>query len=80
VASGRGRGGIRRRSWLHRTEDHVPEPSAAGPEVAGADSDAGEPVGAGGSGEPGAQDTQASLDQVLRKADVARRAEREPEG
>ncbi len=79
MASGRGRGGSRRRGWLHRAEDRESERSAAGPDVAGADRVTGE-GGAGGGGEPGAQETPASLDQVLRKADVARRAERDPEG
>ena len=85
MTGGRERGGIRRGVWLHRADRHQSEQSAPAPDVtgasgaAGADRDAGESVGGGG-GEPAAPETQASLDQVLRKADVARKAERDPRG
>jgi len=74
VTGGRERGGAGRRSWLQRTHHHRAEPSDAAPETAAPDGVAG-----AGSGDPAAPDTQTSLDQVLRHADEARRAERHPD-
>jgi hypothetical protein len=85
VASGRKRGGIRRRGWLHRASHHRSEQSVVASDAAGADRDEGE-SGAGrgeggghgdvrdggGGGAPAGPDTQASLDQVLRSAAEAR--------
>ena len=63
---------MRRKGWLQRTHHRRAEPPDAAPEAPdpGGDADA-------GTGEPTAPDTQTSLDQVLRHADEARRAERD---
>ena len=65
---------MRRIGWLHRTHHDSAEPSDAAPETPppGGAADA-------GTGEPAGPDTQTSLDQVLRSADEARRAERDPD-
>ena len=65
---------MHRRGWLQRTHHRRAEPSDAASEAPAPGGDAG-----AGSGEPAAPDTQTSLDQVLRHADEARRAEREPD-
>ncbi len=65
---------MRRRGWLHRTHHHGAEPSDAAPETPPSGGAAGARTG-----EPAGADTQTSLDQVLRHADEARRAEREPD-
>ena len=88
MASGRKRGGIRRRGWLHRASHPKSEQSVDASDAAGADQGEGDGGGEGGSGEgegagqddvrdggggtPARPDTQASLDQVLRSAAEAR--------
>jgi hypothetical protein len=74
MTGGRERDGIHRRGWLQRTHRHSAEPSDAAPETP-------PPGGTPGAdtGEPAGPDTQTSLDQVLRSADEARRAERDPD-
>jgi hypothetical protein len=74
MTGARERGGSRRRGWLQRTLHHSAEPSDAAPETPAPDGVAG-----AGTAEPPAPDTQASLDQVLRQADEARKAERKPD-
>lgn len=63
---------MRRRGWLQRTHHRKAEPSDAGSETPA-------PSGGTGAGERPAPDTPTSLDQVLRNADGARRAERDPD-
>jgi hypothetical protein len=60
---------------LHHTDQPEPE-SESEPEQAAAPGG----IAATGDGAHPAPDTQASLDQVLRDADVARRADHGPEG
>ena len=65
---------MRRIGWLHRTHHRSAEPPDVAPETPppGGAADA-------GTGETAGPDTQTSLDQVLRNADEARRAERHPD-
>jgi len=63
---------MRRKGWLQRTHHRRAEPSDAAPEAPA-------PGAGAGAGEPAAPDTPTSLDQVLRNADEARRAERDPD-
>ena len=65
---------MRRRGWLQRTHHRRAEPPDAAPEAPEPSGDAG-----AGTGEPADPDTPTSLDQVLRNADEARRAERAPD-
>ena len=65
---------MRRRGWLQRTHHRRAEPPDAAPEAPESSGVAG-----AGTGEPADPDTQTSLDQVLRNADEARRAERAPD-
>jgi hypothetical protein len=67
---------MHRRGWLQRTHHGKAEPSDAAPETPAPSGGAGTGTG---TGEPPAPDTQTSLDQVLRNADEARRAERDPD-
>jgi hypothetical protein len=80
VASGRRRGGIRRPGLLHRADHHQPEAPVTATDMTGADPDEGSASTDAGAGEPPGPEAPASFDQVLRKADVARRTERGPEG
>jgi hypothetical protein len=68
VAGGRGRGGIHRRVWFHRSPAHPSETAGVAPPDAGDQ--------AGGTADETAP--PASFDQVLRRAAEAREAEREP--
>lgn len=63
---------MRRKGWLQRTHHRRAEPPDAAPEAS-------DPSAGAGTGEPAAPDTQTSLDQVLRRAEEARRAERDPD-
>jgi len=73
VATGRGRGGIRRwRAWLRRATHHSAEIDRQLVQAA-------EQPRREGEDEPSASRTQASLDQVLRRAAEARAAQRDRE-
>jgi hypothetical protein len=61
---------MHRKGWLQRTHHRRNEPPEAAPEAP-------DPGADPGTVEPAAPDTQTSLDQVLRHADEARRAERD---
>jgi len=82
VATGRGRGGIRRwREWLHRATHHSADDDrqlvqAAEQSRRDGDEPDGGSDGSDGSDGAGGPTAQASLDQVLRRAAEAREAVR----
>jgi hypothetical protein len=93
VTTGRKRGRIRRRGWLHRASHHEAEQFEASSDAAGADPGNGEGGSgerqsgghgdvrdSGGGGSATGPDTQASLDQVLRTAAEARDKEGSKDG